>query len=56
MQSKLQNLFLFFISVALSFCAVQAQQTDWDMVELRISHVAGSIYMLEGQGLSLIHI
>lgn len=50
MQSKLQNLFLFFISVALSFGAVQAQQTDWDMVELRISHVAGSIYMLEGQG------
>jgi cyclase len=50
MQSKSRTLSLLFTGTFLSFGAAQAQQTDWDAVEFRVSHIAGSIYMLEGQG------
>ncbi len=50
MQSKSLTLSLLFTGAFLSFGAAQAQQTDWDAVEFRVSHIAGSIYMLEGQG------
>lgn len=50
MQSKSLTLSLLFTGAFLSFGAAQAQQTDWDAVEIRVSHIAGSIYMLEGQG------
>lgn len=45
-----RNSFLFSTIAILSLTAAQAQQDDWDAVDLRISHVAGSIYMLEGRG------
>ena len=50
MMSISRNCFLFSTIAVLSLSAAQAQQDDWDAVELRISHVAGSIYMLEGLG------
>jgi glyoxylase-like metal-dependent hydrolase (beta-lactamase superfamily II) len=50
MQSKSLTLSLLFTGAFLSFGEAQAQQTDWDAVEFRVSHIAGSIYMLEGQG------
>jgi glyoxylase-like metal-dependent hydrolase (beta-lactamase superfamily II) len=50
MRSKLRTRSSLFFIVSLFAVSAQAQQDDWDAVELRISHVAGSIHMLEGRG------
>jgi glyoxylase-like metal-dependent hydrolase (beta-lactamase superfamily II) len=51
MQYKNLNRFVLLSIGGLAVGSASAQQPqDWDAVELSIQHVAGSIYMLEGQG------
>ncbi len=51
MQTNTLNRTIFFSLVGLAAGSLHAQEpVDWDAVDLRIQHVAGSIHMLEGRG------